>query len=247
MTTPNNTDIFIYSDNPAISIAAPGTSLDILSRVKRLIPGRWFSWVAPYRDAVLGGLSDDFAWAFSLIGYARLQTRLATATGPWLDILAYDFLNRYLLRRGMDDNTFRTIIQATILQERVTRAGVQNAVTTLLDGVPPRIIEPWSTGDCGSWYGVNKKGGLFAFNRIGCWGSIQLPGQYFMQLSRQGLVLTGVPIVAGWQGYTGGWGTGGFAWNGGETSQIGVTDQQVYDIIAYTKPTGTTAWVQWKT
>jgi len=73
---------------------ATGDSNDILTRVKMLIPFRWFSWVAPIRDAILGGLSDSMAWCYSWIVYAKQQSRIATSTGPFLDLISYDFLGR---------------------------------------------------------------------------------------------------------------------------------------------------------
>lgn len=127
-----------------------GSSDNIVSRVKRLIPNRWFQYVAPYRDAVLGGLADSSAWLYGFIGYAKAQTRLSTAYGIWLDIFAFDFLGRTLIRSGANDATFRAIIRATILQERVTRAGMIDAVTKLV-GAPPQMFEPWNPRDTGAY------------------------------------------------------------------------------------------------
>src|SRR6185312_14473828 len=126
------------------------SSADISARVKADLPKRWFASYAPVRDAIMGGLADLGAWNYSLIDYARQQTRLATATGPWLDILAFDFLGLHLRRRALDDADFRAKIRATILQERVTRAGMVSALTTLA-GQAPAIFEPWNTGDAGAW------------------------------------------------------------------------------------------------
>jgi hypothetical protein len=222
---------------------ATGDTLDILARVKRLIPGRWFAWVAPLRDGVLGGLSDCAANLYSFIIYARKQTRLATATGIWLDILCYDFLRRHLLRGGTTDDVFRKVIQATILQERVTRKGMISALTTLL-GIPPFIFEPWNTNDAGGYGSPN-----FAYGLAGGWGSIQLPGQVFIRMSRAGLAATGVPGVAGYfrgQGSIGigGYGQGSIEYVSSTTAQVGVTDADIYQTIANAKPSGVTCWTQ---
>src|SRR5258708_29848594 len=40
---------------------------------------------------------------FRSILYARAQSRLSTAYGIWLDIFAYDFLGRFLIRNGVED------------------------------------------------------------------------------------------------------------------------------------------------
>lgn len=222
---------------------ATGDTLDILARVKRLIPFRWFQWAAPLRDAIIGGLSDCAANGYSFILYARQQSRLATATGIWLDILCYDFLRRHLLRRGTNDTVFRNVIQATILQERVTRFGMSQALTKLLN-VQPFIFEPWNTGDAGGWNTPQ-----FAYGMSGGWGSLQYPAQVFIKVSRAGLAATGVPTVTGWyrgQGSIGpgGYGQGSIEYVSGATSQIGVTDADIYAMVANTKPTGVTCWIQ---
>ena len=69
---------------------ATGDSNDIVTRVKMLIPFRWFSWVAPLRDAILGGLADSAAWCYSWLVYIKQQSRIATSTGPFLDLISYD-------------------------------------------------------------------------------------------------------------------------------------------------------------
>ena len=222
---------------------ATGDSSDILSRVKQIIPYSWFSYVAPIRDAVLGGLSDAAAWCYSWITYATMQTRILSATGPWLDIIANDFLGRNLLRNGADDNTFRATIQATILQERVTRSGMANAIQKLV-GVAPVIFEPWSPQDAGA-YG----NGRFAYGRSGGWGSLQLPGQVFVQISRNALSPSGIPNAVGYGGYGGGYYGGSTSYGSAElaassVAQIGVTDDLIYQVINQTKPSGVICWTQ---
>ncbi|UGY23707.1 hypothetical protein HU675_0038140 [Bradyrhizobium septentrionale] len=134
---------------------AIGDSDNILERVRRLLPRRWWQWGAPLRDTILGGLSDLAAWCFDWTTYARKQTRLATATGIWLDVLCYDFLQRHLTRGSASDEVFRKLIDATIFTERVTRSGMSNAVATLT-GSAPWIFEPWNTGDTGAYSGAGS-------------------------------------------------------------------------------------------
>jgi hypothetical protein len=241
---------------------ATGDSNDILMRVKMLIPFRWFSWVAPLRDAVLGGLSDSMAWCYSWIVYTRTQSRIATSTGPFLDLISYDFLGRHLPRRGLDDNTFRTRIMATILQERVTRAGMNNALLSIT-GATPSIFEPWNTGDAGAWSGptvAQASHGNFAWNTVGGWGATNLPTQVFLNLHRS--AFSGVPNVGGWSsaGNLSGLGSwvnatgssvtvtgpsgGGIELIGPSTAQIGVTDAVIYDTINTTRPTGSIMWTR---
>lgn len=221
-----------------------GSAANILDRVKSLLPGRWFSWVAPIRDAIVGGLSDPAAWSYALIAYARAQTRLATAYGLWLDILSFDFLGGELMREGMQDDAFRAMIRATVLQERVTRAGMISAIT-VLTGNTPWVFEPWNTGDTGAYsnaasgqtfgqfgYGVGKGG----------YGSMILPAQTFMKVYRGSP--SGVPDVDGYGGVIGGYGVGAIEYIGSAIKLQGITDAIIYRLINITKPTGSIVWTQ---
>lgn len=231
---------------------ATGDSGDIQARVKRLIPNRWFAWVAPIRDAILGGLSDSAAWSYSLYQYAVTQHRIATSTGVFLDLISYDFLGRFLPRNGNTDAVFKAQIVATILQERVTRKGMINAITTLT-GTPPVIFEPWNTGDAGAWSGGAFKCGQLGYGvGNGGWGSVQLQGQFFITVTRgQG---SGVPMISGYAPSpasaaqaahigAGGYGVGAISYFGASTSQVGVTNQIIDAMIQTTKPSGTLPWV----
>ena len=221
-----------------------GTSDDITDRVKKVIPRRWFSFIAPYRDAIIGGASDLGAWGYDLIQYAKAQTRLATSYGPFLDIYAYDFLRTTLTRSGLQDGIFRALIQATILKERVTRLGMVNALTTLT-GAAPTIFEPWSTQDATCYSGKRSLGGpqygSAAYGIGGGYGSMQLPAQVFVKVN-QGPTL-GVPGVAGYTNNIGGWGVGAIEYVGKTLAVLGITDTMIYTLIQATKPTGVTVWV----
>ena len=228
-----------------------GSSADIQQRVLMVMPRRWWTWKATIQGWIIGGLSDSASWAYSWFVYALQQSRIATSTGPFLDIIAYDYLRRYLTRQGMSDVLFRTVIMATILQERVTRFGMIQALTNIL-GVAPQVIEPWHTGDCGGYGSPNV-----AYGRAGAWGSIALPGQVFMKLSITGLLPRGVPNATGYGGYAGGYygsGTGTYGhigtdagaieYVGSAVAQIGVTDRIIYRIIKFTRPTGVICWTR---
>jgi hypothetical protein len=346
-----------------------GSSSDIVSRVKGLIPNKWFKWTAPYRDAILGGIADLASWSYGLIGYARAQTRIGTAYGIWLDIISLDFLGRTLLRGKIQDPTYRALIKATILQERVTRAGMIAAITNLC-GVQPgnvqasatatfsgqpanndsisfgdatgntttvtfktsgatgnqvniggtlavtlaslatlvnnsadtnlykwtltvngsvvtgsanvnvlagslannfltwsqassvitlsslslingvtsaaTIFEPWNTFDTGAYSGSSliagsQKYGSFGYGAgKGGWGSMQLPCQAFVKVTRT--TNSGVPLVGGYGGNVAGYGVGSIEYVGTYTALIGVTNQDILNMINRTKPTGMTCW-----
>jgi hypothetical protein len=221
---------------------ATGDTNNLLNRVLGLIPGRWFAWAAAGRNAVLGGLTDLSAWCYDWIGYARLQTRLATATDVWLDVLCYDFLGRNLLRNGSIDDTFRALIRATILQERVTRKGMFQVVKALT-GNDPWIFEPWNTWDTGAYKGASGRVyGSFGYGvGRGGYGNMNLPAQVFMKVIRG--ASSGVANVDGYSGYAGGYGVGSIEYAGSFIRLVGVTDEQIEQMITFTRPTGVTVWL----
>jgi hypothetical protein len=215
---------------------------NLKERVKSLLPRRWWAWVAPMRDAIIGGTSDLAEWSYGLILYARSQTRLATANGIVLDILCYDFLRRNLKRDSLTDVEFRALIKATIFTERVTRNGMSAAVQTLT-GKAPWIFEPWNTGDTGAYSNASQTYGQFGYGvGIGGYGNMELPGQVFMKVTRS--AGSGVPAVTGYSGYAGGFGQGSIEYVDSDTALAGITNQQIENLIVHTKPTGVTVWMQ---
>lgn len=225
-----------------------GSSADIQARVLTVLPRKWWQWIAPVRNAIVGGLSDAAAWSYTFFQYALAQSRIATSTGPFLDIIAFDFLGRFLLRLGNSDALFRTQIMNTILQERVTRNGMTEVLTNLLN-IAPTIIEPWNPGDCGGWSGPNQYCNASGYGKAGAWGSLLLPNQVFIRVSRSGLGPSGVPQVNGYGGYNGGYygphysSNGATEYIGSVIAQIGVIDPIIENMITNTRPTGTTVWL----
>ena len=61
-----------------------GDAADMIARLAALLPLRWFGDVTPVLSAVLAGLADGWAWLYTMLTYARLQTRIATATDSLL-------------------------------------------------------------------------------------------------------------------------------------------------------------------
>jgi hypothetical protein len=222
-----------------------GSARDIVDRVRRLIPHKWFIWGAPFRDAILGGLADLSSWCYYIVAYARSQSRLATAYGIWLDIFAYDFVGTFLLRNKIADDGFRAVIKATILQERVTRKGMINAITMLTSNVPT-IFEPWNTFDTGAYSSPNGVGvpryGSFGYNvGQGGYGNMILNDQVFIKIERGGG--SGIPNVDGYGNPIAGYGSGAIEYLGPSSELYGITDTIIYQIVNMTKPTGTTMWV----
>jgi hypothetical protein len=244
---------------PIYQPTGTGSSSDIVSKVKRLIPNRWFSYVATQRDAILGGLADISSWCYALIYYARSQTRLSTAYGIWLDIFSYDYLGFYLPRNGMIDDAYRKLIKSTILQQRVTRAGMISAITTVT-GNTPWIFEPNSAYDCGA-YSAARGGTQYGTMGYGVgqggYGNMALNNQTFIRAWITSP--SGIPVVGGYSGAVkigaGGYNGPGYAgvdvankggaieYAGSQLALTGVTQSILYNLIAKTKPTGNIAWV----
>ncbi len=133
------------------SSAKVGARDDLGNRIRGLLP-RWFGSdpaFAPLVEAFI----DSAAWALSflydLIAFARLQTRIATATGGWLELAANDYLGPSFRRfDGETDASYSLRIRREVLRHRNTRRAVDQVVVDLL-GVHPGIYEPWRPADCG--------------------------------------------------------------------------------------------------
>lgn len=262
---------------------ATGDSNDIVSRVKRLLPSRWFNATAPYRDAVLGGIADAMAWAYSNVGYVKAQSRLQTSVGFMVDLFAYDYLGTHLLRRPAEpDTAFIPRIQKEIFRERVTRKGMIQALTDLT-GNAPIIIEPFFEPDCGGWSSRTtntiipcwgwSSGDAADQTRAGwaggstldigqqnglstSWGSRTSNNQIWITVFRP-TIGQGVPNAGGWssRGFSifktlGAWSSqfgplfGAMEWASRAQITGIVTDQDIFNTINLTKPTGYTVWVQ---
>jgi hypothetical protein len=214
---------------------ATGDSADILNRVRKLIPRRWFAFGATIRDAVLGGLSDSAAWCYSWITFARQQSRIATSSGIFLDIIGWDFFGgRFVRRNGESDSSWRPRILQEILRPRQTRAAIV-LMLQQLTGRTPVIYEAWNTGDMGS-YGT----GTMGYGMGDGLGSLLFPNQIFLTAYRT--PNQGVPLVSGYGMDGGGYGVGLFGYI--DTSLIigQITDAEIYARIEQTIAAGITAW-----
>jgi hypothetical protein len=223
-------------------MSVTGSSANIVARIQAVIPKGWFGWTASIRDAILGGLADSAAWCYGLIGYARAQGRLATAYGIFLDIFAYDFLGSTLTRGKSSDSTFRPVIKATVLQERVTRNGMTGAIGTLT-GITPWLFEPWNPADTGAYSGKSFKGGQFGYGvGKGGYGNMKLPAQAFLVVTRS--ASSGIPNVSGYGNGAAGYGQGALEYSGNNIALSGITDEMIQKAVSLTKPTGTTVWMR---
>jgi hypothetical protein len=204
---------------------------DMRLRLRRMLPARWWADEAPVLDRLLLGLGTVLSAIHELIAYARQQTRLATATAPWLDIAAQDFLGGRLLRRSQEtDDAFRKRLIAIMQRPRATRDAVGAAVLRVC-GSEPLIFEPRRPADTGAW-----NSGSIGYGAAGGWGSLTLPAQIFVVAQRpRG---TGCALLSGY-------GTGGLTVYAG-SAQIGaqVPDSEIFAAIADAMPSGAVAWTR---
>lgn len=241
---------------------ATGDQADIQTRLQSVVPPSWFGPDHPNETATLSGFASIASWVYGLIAFAKLQMRRLTASGIFLDLYAYDYLGLTLQRRkGEQDDSWRPRIGKEILRERVTRAGVQQAVADLT-GKTPVMFEPWNTGDTGAWSSrTTQTWGRMAWasrtaglKGQGLWGSRNMSNVAFITAYRPGVF--NVPNIGGWASRTApkAWSLGGWSFRfGTATSSIGsfafitktqaagtISDQDIYDTINANKPTGVT-------
>jgi len=217
---------------------AIGDRSDITARLQQLIPMSWFpAGMASLRDALLQGLASAFSFAYNLLAYVRLQTRIGTATDGFLDMIAGDFFGGTITRAlGQSDASFRARIIINIFRERGTRRAV-SLVLLQLTGRAPIIFEPARPADTGG-YGVGCGYGV-----AGGYGSLLLPMQAFVTAYRP--PGAGIPLVAGYGVSTAGYGQP----SQGEYASLNmfpgnVTDADIYAAIDNVRPTGYTVWAR---
>lgn len=211
-----------------------GDAANMLMRIKATLPP-WFPDVSPVLDALLSGFAATLASLYDFIAYTKLQTRIATATGFWLDLAAYDFFGmRFRRPTGATDDGFRKLIIAEVLRERATRVGMKNALQDLT-GVAPKIFEPariQDTGALGVNIGLGISGGV---------GSYAMPGETLIKVQRpKG---SGIPNVNGYGGNIGGLGVGSEAVSALSDIVGKVTDNDIYNMVQSVKPAGVLCWV----
>jgi len=214
-----------------------GDTNDNVQRQKSVLPP-WFPDLAnaPILTSLLTGAGDAFSFIKSTLDFAALQTRIATSTSGWLDMIAWDFFGgNFVRRQGEADGSFEPRIQAEILRPRQTRLAI-SIMLTQLTGVAPIIQEAWNTFDFGS-YGT----GTMGYGAGLGYGSLQFNNQIFIQAYRSNN--NGVPLVSGYGTVGGGYGVGSFAYV--DTSEIVglITDAEIYERVQQTIAAGTIAWV----
>jgi hypothetical protein len=216
---------------------------DIFGRLKAKLPSRWFGGWAdtlPIFDGVVAGTASLLSFVYSLYAYAKLQTRIMSATDGWLDLIAADFFGPTQVQRktGQSDSSYRLVILANLFREKATRPAIVNILTSLT-GRAPTIIEPQRPADTGA-YGAPNIG----YGVAGAYGSMSLPYQAFV-IAYRPVSNAGVASVSGYGVSTGAYSTASraeYASMGMVTG--GVTDTDIFAAIDAVKPAGTIVWTR---
>ncbi len=187
---------------------ATGDTDDMKSRLRAVFPN-WFADPAdsPIAEAVFTGCAAGLSFVYGFIQFAKLQTRISTATGGWLDLAAWDFFNTGFLRRQAEsDDSFRSRVLKELLRPRLTKAAI---LQMLLDmtGRQGIVIELNDVSAIGTWDGP-----AFGFDTYGGWGSTDNNG---LIIVAQRPINAGLPIMSGFDSPAGGW----------DTNMFGLLDQ----------------------
>lgn len=219
-----------------------GDQSDMLFRLKQVLPLHWFPDSTPVLDTILGGIAWAWAWAYQLLQTAKAQTRISTAQGIWLDLIAQDFFGTSLQRRVSENDTEYSLrIRQELVRERATRRAVAVTLSDLT-GQAPVIFEPANPSDTGGYASFAGGGGGLAYGAAGGWGSLGLPLQFFVTAYRP--VGQGIALVSGWNCDAGGYCQGSLAYADLSMMQGRITDADIYAAIASVLPAGTIAWTR---
>lgn len=224
-------------------IILPWSAADIYNRLMQQLPNWWGSEHANV-DVLVESFITTNVLNYSQFLYVFQQLRLQTCTGDNLDLFSQDYFGGFLPRRsGENDDSYRNRISATLLQEKTTRYGMDNALF-LLTGYHPVIFEPWNPMDCGG-YNVADAPQTIGYGTHGSYGSGSYPAQVFIDV-----FVNAFDAMGNYSGYNSDYGgynaNGGLArlWYGGDSliNRI-VTDEDIYQTINITKPEGVRCWV----
>src|SRR5262249_5054929 len=160
---------------------------------------------------------------FSLLTQVKAQTRIATATGIFLDIAARDFTGSPIARRlGETDAAFSARLSSCLLIPRATRSGIIQAISNLT-GRKPIVFEPRNIIDTGG-YNLN-----IGYGSIGAYGSFNMPYQYMVTAYRP----NNLPErnAGGYNSGPGGYNVPPFFYSAGNGAAGAVSDADIYTAI----------------
>ena len=217
---------------------ATGDQSNIAARIKAALPNGWFQGQTPILDGVVNGIAWALALVYSQTSYARLQTRVMTATDGFLDLISFDFFGSLLPRKPQEmDSAFRSRILANLFPEKATRHGLIRTLQ-ILTGRTPLVFEPARPADTGA-YNTNSMG----YGVAGGYGSLLLPYQAFVIAYRP--LNQGIPYIAGYTNSQGAYSTASQIEYANPSLAVGaVQDADIYAAIDAVKPVATIIWTQ---
>ncbi len=223
-----------------------GDLTDITSRLRTVLPNRWFAGQSPNLSAVLQCIATPWVWLYDLITYVITQTRTSTATDSWLDLIASDFFGTLLARKPNEpDSSYRSRIKAALLREAATRSAVSSGLEALT-GSQPIIFEPANCMDTGSYGTLSGSSPLFgtglAYGQAGGWGNLGLPLQFFVTATLP--PTPGVSMLAGYGTPSGGYGAGAISYIDLCSLPGTVTDQDIQSTLCSLLPVNAVAWLR---
>jgi hypothetical protein len=221
-----------------------GDEGDMQTRLLAALPKGWFADEAPILSGLVSGVANVWAWLYTLLTYVRQQSRIATATDGWLDLIARDYGGPAWGRQtGETDAAFSARITRNLQSLAGTRAALIAAITGLT-GRKPVVFEPAYPPDTGGlgtgWLGWNTAGG---------WGNLSLPYQCFVTAYRP--AGGGIANSGGWGSLPaatspnlglGGWSTGSLQYGDDSLIEGQISDVQILATIANCMPAATIAW-----
>lgn len=223
-----------------------GDLTDFISRLSAVLPKRWFGEQSPNLDALLTGIGTPWVWLYNLIVYVIGQTRLLTATDEWLDLISNDYFGSGVARKsGETDAAYRTRIQTALLRDAATRSAVSAGLEDLV-GTQPAIFEPANCADTGSYAGLergaNIPGSGMAYGQAGGWGTLCMPLQFFVTVTRP--PTPGVGMLAGFGTPNGGYGVGEMSYVDLLLLPGQVSDADIQTTLCSLLPVNTVAWLR---
>lgn len=219
-----------------------GDEADFIARLKAVLPRNWFPDETPILDALLAGLASPWVSIFDGITFADLQTRIASATGFWLDGASADYLTAFPRRLNEPDASYSLRIRREIIRPRNTRAAIVRVLQDLT-GNTPTVFRPSNVLDTGGWDGPT-----LGWDVAGGWGAYDLPFQAFVTIALGTApgtagANTGDDGISGWDSPLGGWDVGAIGWADGSPAQGAVTDADIYAAVESVTPDGHINWV----
>ncbi len=210
-------------------------------RMASILPP-WFGThglLSPVMRMVMAMAAVVGQWMHGLLLFVRLQTRIRTATGGFLDLIAWDFFGPRVRRRtGQTDDSFRRRIQVEMFRPRATRPAMASIVNDLT-GYQPRIFEPSRPYDAGG-IGIPSNIGIGV---AGALGSTSYPGNVFIDVLRA--PNAGIPYASGIGIPAGGIGVPSRLVIASLDQIRGqLRDEDIYSAINATRPVGIQAWVR---